>query len=363
MRDPVWRRWCARPVAVVLVEASVLAFILFVRAPSPALGSEPGKPARAVVERTAIDLGIRGKGDGAVANFVVRNAGAEPLEIEVGQVTPSTPAVRTEVHGAPVAPGKDATIVASIDTDAITGSATFRIPVTTNDPQAADLSLRLSVNVRPALIASPPAVRYALLEGDPAQTVVLTVSTSDGASFRVLRIDPTTTGVEATFAEAKPEERREGVSGSQWRIVATLPSTAAKAGSGKLLVVTDHPKQKELAVPVNGFMTPLLSSLPAAAILSPDPAGQITPFTIHLMSVRDVTIQRVETTVPGLAVDLASTKPARSFKLRVSSKEPLGNGPLDGTIDVTTDGEHPITFRIPVQRVAPPPPGSDLPGL
>jgi hypothetical protein len=326
----------------------------------PALSADDAaKPPRAVVPDAVIDLGARPAGETVRATFTVRNEGGEPLTVQAGTVVPATPPVKIEVKGAPVPPGKAATIVASFAPRV--GPISYRIPLTTNDPESPDLSVRVSLKGVAALIAKPASLRFSAIEGDPPTTVVIDVASPEGSKYKVLRVDPPS-GVEATFAEAKADQRRAGVAGSQWRVTVKLSSAGAKSPTEKIVIVTDHPQQKELTVPLYGTVTTLITSLPAAAVLKPDAAGHIEPIVIHVMAVRDVKIEQVTTNVPGLGVEIKPDKPAQSFKLRVTSKEPLAAGSLDGTIDLKLAGEPPFTFKIPVRRDMPPPPGSDVPG-
>ncbi|MBY0278141.1 DUF1573 domain-containing protein [Candidatus Binatia bacterium] len=311
---------------------------------------------------SSIDLVSRSAREAARATFVIRNEGDQPLRLEVGTPSPATPPMTLELEGDPVPPGKEGKIKISIVPGALTGPVAYRIPVKTNDPRSRDLTLRLMLTDRAPLVAKPGSLRYSAVEDDPETTVVVDVSSTDGEKFRVLRVD-VPEGVKATFEEAKPDQRREGATGSQWRVTAKLSAVSAQPSATKLVIVTDHPKQKEITVPIYKTVTPLLSSLPAAVVLNPDDAGNAPPVVVHLMSVRDVEISRVTSTVPNLEIEFKQDRTPRSFKLRVSSTQPLPPGPVEGTIDVTLAGDRPYTFKIPVRRLMPPPPGSDVPGL
>ncbi len=326
--------------------------------PSLAAPSAP----KAVVPEASIDLVSRSAREAARATFVIRNEGDQPLRLEVGTPSPATPPMTLELEGDPVPPGKEATINISIVPGVLTGPVRYRIPVTTNDPRARDLALSLVLTDRAPVVAKPGSLRYSAVERDPQTTVVIDVSSTDGAKFRVLRVDAPE-GVEAAFEEVKADQRHEGATGSQWRVTTKLSATASPIALTKLVIVTDHPKQKEVAIPVYKTVTPLVSSLPAAVVLHPDDAGNAPPIVIHLMSVRDVEISRVTSTVPNLNIEYKQDRTPRSFKLRVSSTQPIPAGPIEGTIDVTLAGDPPYTFKIPVRRLMPPPPGSDVPGL
>ncbi|MEW6268063.1 MAG: hypothetical protein AB1689_02050, partial [Thermodesulfobacteriota bacterium] len=234
----------------------------------------------------------------------------------------------------------------------LAGSRSYRIPVTTNDPAAPSLVFQVDVDVRPVLAVDPPAVRYAAVEGDQDAQVVQTLWSSDGASFRILRVEPPSPDVRVEFAEAKPEERRGEVAGSQWRIVSTLPSTAtSKSVIGNLIVVTDHPRQQRLRVPVSGTVKPMLSAMPPVVVLGRVEPGQQRHVTVTLRSTgsRDVAIDRVQSSVPGLDVQVEPVTPGKVYRLQVSTTDRLPAGAVDGAIDVHTGGERPRTFSIKVR--------------
>lgn len=314
--------------------------------------SRTSGPPRAVVEATDVDLGSRAPGEPAVAKFAIRNAGGEPLQVEVGEPVPRLRGVRTEVSGAPAFPGQQATVAVTLDTEALGGARTYDVPVATNDPLAAELMLHVTLDVRPMLQVDPPSVHYEPVEGDREAPTRQTLWSADGATFRVLRVEAPAPELRVSFAEVSRQQRRDGVAGSQWEIVSTLPATAtSRSLVGELVVVTDHPRQQRLRIPVSGAIKPQLAATPPAAILGRVEAGQPRQLTIHLRSLgsREVTIERAQSSVPGILVEVEPVTPGRAYRLKVSTSDELREGTIEGTIDVVTGGDQPRSTAIPLR--------------
>ena len=105
------------------------------------------------------------------------------------------------------------------------------------------------------LLADPGYARFNVVQQEREGTIPQTVWSTDGKSFRVLAVESPTPALRTSFREAAAGERRADTAGSQWRIALTLPVDApVGALVGDVVVVTDHPRQQRLYLPLSGFV-------------------------------------------------------------------------------------------------------------
>jgi hypothetical protein len=324
-------------------------------APERGAAAEDAAPRLVAAERER-DLGVLAPGTPARAEFRIENHGAAPLALEARAARPFVAGVRVEVRGAPVAPGGAATVTIEVETGRLAGKGRVAIPIATNDAAAREVILALTLDVRPVLVAHPGYARYITVQQEREGTITQSVWASDGATFRVLRVDSPTPDLRVEFHEATAEERRPEVRGSQWQVATTLASDAAVGAlRGDVVVITDHPRQQRLRVELSGFVRPILAATPPVADLGEVDLAAVRPLSLHLKNFasEDITVERAEADLPGISVEVKPISPGRVYALRVTPGVGLPAGDFQGAIRVfTTSGKVPA-FEIPLRgRVA-----------
>lgn len=305
-----------------------------------------------VVAEPSRDLGEIVPGEKAVAEFRVENRGAKPVALEAGRPDPLVPGVRVEVAGSPVAPGEAATVSVALDTERLSGPGAFRVPVTSDDPEAPRIALSVRATVRPLLAADPGFARWVTVQQEREGTIAQTIWSRDGATFRVLAVESPLPALRVTSHEARDAERRADAAGSQWRVETTLASDApVGALTGYLVVTTDHPRQKRLRIPVSGFVRPIFAVTPPVAdVGAVDPSRRLR-FTLNVKSFasEDIAIESAESTVPGVELDVVPVEAGRVYDVRLTVGPEVAAGPIDGTIRILTASPKQRTIEVPLR--------------
>lgn len=315
-------------------------------------GAAQPSPPRAVLAAAERDAGVVAPGQDAVAKFRIENHGGAPLTLSAGHPEPYMAGVRTTVDGQPVPPGKAATVTVRLDTGKLAGVGTVRVPIATNDPAAAKLTVVMKVEVRPLLAADPGYARYNVVQKERDGVIPQTVWSLDGASFRVLAVRSPIAALRVTFREAKPDERRPDVAGSQWHVESLLPADApVGALTGDIVVVTDHPKQKVLHIPLSGFVRPVFAVTPPVADLGQVDGTRPFRFTLFVKNFATelIPLERAETDLPGATVEIAPVTAGRAYKVHVAVPAGVPAGALSGTVHLFTASAKAPRIEVPVR--------------
>lgn len=307
---------------------------------------------RAVLEQSAQKLGVVPPGAPVTATFRITNSGKAPLTLSAGAPMPYMAGVTSTVEGSPVPPGGSATVSVKIETEKLAGEGTVRVPVTTNDPAAAKLELIATLEVKPLLVADPGYARFNVVQKERDGTIPQKVFSTDGATFKVLSVTSPMPALRTSFREAKPDERQDGIGGSQWRVEVTLPQDApVGALTGDVVVVTDHPKQQKLHVPISGFVRPVFAVTPPDADVGSVDGSRPFRFTLDVKNFATETIklERAECDLKGATAEIVPVTDGRAWKVRVSVPEGLPTGPLAGTVRIFTASAKAPELDVPVR--------------
>jgi hypothetical protein len=307
--------------------------------------------ARAALVEAERDAGVVAPGVAAVAKFRVRNEGGAPLTLTPHAPDPYMAGVETTVQGAPVLPGRTATVSVRLDTATLAGDGTVRVPLLTNDPAAEKLWIVMKVAVRPALAADPGYARYNVVQKEREGTIAQTVWSTDGATFRVKSVTSPIAGLRLAFREARADERRPAA-GSQWRVESTLASDApVGALVGHIVVVTDHPKQKRLEIPVSGFVRPVFAVTPPSADIGEVDGTRPLRFTLDVknFATETIALERADCDLAGATVEITPVSDGRAYKVHVAVPAGLPAGPLSGKVRIFTVSAKVPEIDVPVR--------------
>ncbi len=315
---------------------AILAFcaVLVVATPLLAQGDAP----KAVVAEPIKDLGVQPKGDKLTHDFVIRNEGTAPLQItDVHAQCGCTVVDYTKT----IAPGESGKVHAEVDTATFNGPIAKSVTVFTNDPEKAQIELTVRAVVEPQIQARPGYARYITVQGEAKTgTIGQTVWAPDGSSFDVTGVESPFPFLTATFREAKAEERVADAQGKQWRVEMTLSNDApVGALADHVRIVTNHPKQRLVTIPVSGFVRPVIAVTPASADF-----GQVElkePLT-RTLNVRNfateaIKITAADSTVAGMKTAIEPVQDGREYTIKVTLASGMPKGPFQGTITLRTD--------------------------
>jgi hypothetical protein len=331
------------------MKARLLVLSLSFAIPDSMQAEAPPAAPRAVVEPAPQDLGTLAQGEDVVSTISVRNDGNAPLTL--GKLTP--PAELSIVEApTEVAPGASGKILVKVDTWRVAGKTTLSLTAATNDPEQATLTIPVTVNVRPFIAATPGYARYIVVQGAPEGTIGQTLWDPEDGDFAVVEALSPYPHLRVTARDARPNERQLGLTARQWRIESTLDSMAPVGPLAAFIVVkTDHPRQKEVRIPVSGFVRPLLAVTPPEADLGAVDPRKPARRSLHVKSFAEeaVAIVRASCDVPGIEASVEPIEEGRSYSLKLATTAAVQEGDFSGRVRLQTDSPKKPYLDVPIK--------------
>ncbi|MEO1367963.1 MAG: DUF1573 domain-containing protein, partial [Acidobacteriota bacterium] len=286
------------------------------------------------------------KGEPLVHAFEIRNDGDALLEIT--DVRPACGCTVAKFDQS-IKPGEVGKIHARMDTSDFAGPISKSIAVFTNDTENPKLQLVMKAKVKPYIGLSPGFARYIYVQGEPVAPIVQTLWAQDGTDVDIVEAKSPYDHLKVSARPAVGEERSDKSNGKQWRIEIALDEDAPVGALRQYIeVVTDHPKQKQVKIPISGFVRPRQHVTPMEVDFG-DLQGNALPLrrTFHFTSfiTDEIELTKVETSLQGLKAEVSSSDrdPGYRFKLLVTLGPEIPKGPFDTVIKVhTTDAQNPI---------------------
>lgn len=309
----------------------------------------PSGPDLVVVE-PAVDLGEVVKGNDVVHEFVLRNEGSEPLEIERVQ---STCGCTVASFDQVVPPGGSGVVTAKLESLRLNGDGTVTLRVFSNDPDNPVENLELQYDVVSLIQVHPGYARWLYVQGEERATIGQTLWAADGEPFDVVGVETPGPHIEAEFRPASEEERQPDVDGRQWRVELTLDSWAPVGAIEKLAQVRiNHPEQSVVPIPLSGFVRPILFVEPQQSDLGRIELDGVrrAVFNVRNFSSRSVEITEVDTGVEGIDFEVDTVEEGRRYRLELYfDPDQLPEGPFETTVRIETDYDKAPTLEVPLK--------------
>jgi len=319
---------------------------------APATPVEEPKPApKLVATQLVLDLGKAQKGDRLAADFVLENAGDATLKIKSVQ-----PACGCTVASfdAEIAPGAKGEIHAQVDTSALHGGIAKSITVLSNDPLNPRVVLTIKAQVLAFIEVSPSYARIVQVQSQPQQTASLNLWSEDGAPIEVKSVAAGESWIVATAHRATADELRRDGPPEQWRLDVTLRDDAPLGPiTDQLVVVTTHPKQPKLEIPLSGFVRPVLSPTPAVADFGKlDKIAQDKQrvvFKLFNFGSDPVELTGSSIDLPFVVVTTTPEEAGRRFRVELRIAPDAPKGKFEGTLKLETTSPVLPTVEVPVR--------------
>lgn len=304
---------------------------------------------KAVVDEPLTILQPIPKGDKVTHDFFIRNEGDAALELaEVISSCGCTVASFDKT----IAPGETGKVHAELDTQAFLGPISKSITVLTNDAANPRLVLTMQTEVVPVVYAKPGYVRFLFVQGMSGGSVTQTVFASKVEDFQVTGVTSPYPFIKTSFREAKPEERLAEASGRQWRVEATIESSAEVGPLREpIRVQTNHPRQSELEIPLSGFVRPLFAATPAMLDFGAIEVSEKKNYGFAFINfgADPVEIKKVEVTLPGITAQPKALRPGHRFQIELTFTPEMAKGVQTGAVRIfTTSAKVPI-FEVPLR--------------
>ncbi|MCU1268514.1 MAG: hypothetical protein JWM21_4832 [Acidobacteria bacterium] len=330
--------------AILFLFVFSLLFQTTISAQDPPQNANP----RAVPLDATSDVGAYRKGEKISHDFLIKNEGKSPLLIT--EARPSCGCTVAEFDKT-IGPGAVGKVRVVVDTSALFGAIAKGVTVLTNDPLLPQFQLILRANVAPLITVKPGYARFLIVQDDSAPSESIQVlSAADGTPFDVLRAETGVAGLKVTYHEATAAERLPNLAGKQWVLRLVLASDAPVGSlSDYVHVTTNHPQQRQVDIPVSGFVRPLFTSTPSEAQFGSAnvPIGQI--LILRNFSTQSIALTSVESDTKGIDVLLEPVEQGREYNLKIALQTNVAKGPLNGKITIHTDSKKVPVLVIPVK--------------
>jgi len=335
-----------------LVVYAILALCATVAVPAPLMAQPESAPSgpKAVVEEPLFDAGKVAKGEDVVHDFVIRNEGDAPLNIT--DVRPACGCTVAE-YDALVPAGGTGKVHVVVETDTFDGGISKGVTVLTDDPQNPRLVLTVKVLVKPLVLVRPGFARFIQPQLSEPGVVEQILFTEDFPELKVLDVKSPYPFLKVDYRKATDEEKEEKGVGNQWVLTLTLDYDEAPVGAlaEYVHVVTNHPQQKDVPIPVSGFVRPMVVLTPERANLgSVSISDEPTTATMLLKNYarQDLDVSVAENTVPGLKVSVEPVREGREYKIVLTLGQDLPMGDFDGIIRLNLNHPKKKSLEIPV---------------
>lgn len=330
--------------AVLAVGIVILAWTAPARAAEPETAApETTAPKTTSATLTAaeplFDFGEMVKGDEAVHTFTVHNPGDKPVTIE--RVAPVGCTITS--YDKTIPPGGDGHVTLSINTQLVNGPGVSMAELLVPGKEEPVLKLKASFKVTAKISARPGFARWLYVQHERTGTIAQTVFSVDGNDFDVVKVESPMDSIKVSYREATPEERVDDHPGKQWRILATLDEDAPVGPvEGYIKVHTTHPRQKELFIPVSGFVRPMLFLSPVTGEFGMVNLTKPDTFTYHVRNFADelIDITGASVDVPGISAKVEPVTAGREYRVILTfTPAEMKKGPFAGTLRVESNSK------------------------
>jgi Protein of unknown function (DUF1573) len=325
-----------------LVAAAAFVTVAVPSQATPAAAAAPGNAGgphgKAVAIEPIKDVGSVAKGDKVTQDFEIRNDGTVPLKIV--DVKPACGCTVASFDKT-IAPGKTGKVHVVVDTVSFNGPISKGVTVYTDDPTNAEIDLTVRVKVEPFIVVQPGYARYVTVRGESKEgTIVQTLWAPDGLPMDVVKVDSPFPYLTVSFREAQEGERVKDVKVKQWRVESLL-SNEAPVGplAGMVVVHTTHPKQKEVDIPITGFVRPIIAVTPPKGdfgqIEVKEPLRRV--LEVKTFSTEPIKLLGIDPVGKGIEAKLEPVEEGRRYEVRLTLNPDMPKGPFHDKLTIHTD--------------------------
>ncbi len=292
---------------------------------------------RAVLGESVFDVGTVPRGETVEQTFRIRNEGDQTLEI-----TDVRPACGCTVvdYDAKIAPGEVGAVAASLSTKGLRGPIAKTIQVYTSDQRNPRLELVIKADVRAYVESDPGYARFLAVLGKGGEPIIQKVWTEETGEFRITKARSPHSFVKADFREATDEERVSSKSGRQWIVEISLDRNAPEGAFADFVTLEiDHPRLRQVKIPVSGFVRPVVAVLPRVADFGRKDLSKPQTQILEVRNLGDsaVTLGPIESTVAGLTSEIEVVEDGQHYRLKLTLDPSMPKGTFRGTLTIPTD--------------------------
>lgn len=342
--------------AILTLCAAVLPAVSLLASSAPQAAAEEGTPEpapKAVAEEPDKSFGEVSKGAELTHDYVIRNQGTADLEIT--RVVPSCGCTVADFDRR-IPPGGQGKVHVVIDTTNLVDSSRRDILVYTNDASQPILRLSFEAEVIAHLDARPGFARYQVVHGETEPGIIRqTLWAADGKEFKIVRVDSPYSYLGTEFHPASAEERNPEATGSgpQWIVEMHLDYNRAPVGplAGEVVIHTSHEDQREVRIPVSGFVRPSMWATPHEVNLGEVKLDQPLRFAIVVQSflTDPMEITGVDSDLAGLESSFSPIQEGRKYTVEVTLSPEMPKGAFESKLSIRTSSPISPVVEVPLR--------------
>lgn len=197
------------------------------------------------VDQGSFNFGTITQGKKVPHDFIIKNSGDAPLQIK--NLSAACGCTAAKPSASSILPGKTAKIQVIFDSENFTGKVQKSVTMTTNAGKAPEYTFYLAGNIAEELQVVPRQLSLGTIAAGGAKQSSITVTNRGTSSVKLLAVDVNSNSLQIKTTIGK-SKLKPGESGTIK--LSLTPRPGAKVLSGYLIIKTDHPKKKEISVPV-----------------------------------------------------------------------------------------------------------------
>ncbi len=288
------------------------------------------------------DFGEQDNEGKVVHDFVIKNAGDEPLEISEVKTTCGCTVAKPEVNT--LAPGEETKVGVTFNLKGKQGPQTKKITVLTNDPETPQYYLELKGTALALIMMEPGMLNFGkIIDNEPHVLPITLRTTKEGYTFEVK--DVTVEGaapIQTVVETVSP--------GTEYKIVATTNANLMPGNiSGTIKITTSETTRPVLEARVFGHVIGALTVQPNFVTIqsSSDPNAERSTQYLQVVAGRTKSFELLEVIAPieGMKAELIKRKD-NDYHIKLSEM-PLDNSLRDKELIIRTNLPDTPEIRIP----------------
>jgi hypothetical protein len=283
------------------------------------------------------DVGSVEEGSKTDRVLLLRNAGEQ--ELVISQVRPSCTCLEVESLSERVPPGGEGRIVLTFDATGLRGGQIYHLFVESNDPVSPLAVLELVALVKSSsLLVSSRRIHFGEVDARSSASREIYIKDPGDGSLRITDVvaeSPNLGVLLGGKAISKPE-----VGETVFPVQVTLePGVPVGPFEGAITIVSNHPKEPRLEIPVVATVKGDIEVSSEALFLGFAQEGQILSKSVSLRacSPRAFAIESVCTSLDLFSVEISPKAGGREYVATVSLSETAPAGLIKGEVQFHTD--------------------------
>jgi hypothetical protein len=310
-------------------------------------------------------FGVMSQDDEGTHEWVVKNIGEGDLKLMQGTHTCScTIASLKDEETAVVKPGESTTVKLRWETRKNDGAYEKSSNINTNDPQHPEIKFAVSGTVRQAIVRLPQdeTLDFHTISNDKSTSRPLMVFSPNMPEMKIQKVTSRRPElVSVNPKPATPEELKElNIKGGYKLDITITPGNNLGTFTSELILETDHPKKREMVIPLVGKIVGPIAASPEGIRLSQvrsrEGSRSVVMLTVHDQPETTFEVEEKPTKLQVSVAPMQSNAPNPDAKVRqyaVSIVVPPGTppGPILGHIVLKTNHPKAAHIKVPVDII------------